>query len=65
MFEDSDEVGIDVVVHNANREVIAAVSEKIPYPSSMDLVEVLAARKAVLFIVDWAYHNQCLKETQR
>ena len=52
MFEDSDEVGIGVVVRNANREVIAAVLEKISYPSSMDLVEVLAARKAVLFIVE-------------
>jgi len=52
VFEDSDEIGIGVVVRNANREVIAAVLEKIPYPSSMDLVEVLVARRVVLFIVE-------------
>ena len=52
MFEDSDEVGIGVVVRNANREVIAALSEKIPYPVSVDLVEVLAARRVVRFIVE-------------
>ena len=39
-------------MHNANGEVIAALSEKIPYPVSVDLVEVLAARRAVRFIVE-------------
>ena len=52
VFEDSGEAGIGVVVCNANGEVIAALSEKIPYPGSMDLVEVLAARRVVWFIVE-------------
>ena len=41
-----------LIVHNANGEVIAALSEKIPYPVLVDLVEVLAARRAVRFIVE-------------
>ena len=52
VFEDLGEVGIDVVVRNANREVIVALSEKIPYPGSVDLVEVQVARRTVWFIVE-------------
>ena len=52
VFEDLGEAGIGVVVSNATGEVIAALSEKIPYPDSVDLVEVLAARRAVRFIVE-------------
>ena len=63
VFEDLSEAGIGVVVRNANGEVIAALSEKIPYPGSVDLVKVQVARRAVWFIVDWACRNQCLKET--
>ena len=32
--------------------MLAALSEKIPYPSSVELVEILAARRAVRFIVE-------------
>nr|XP_023909157.1 uncharacterized protein LOC112020832 [Quercus suber] len=52
VFEDTEEAGIGVVVRNAKGEVLAALSEKIPYPGSVDLVEALAARRAVLFIVE-------------
>ena len=52
VFEDLGEAGIGVVVSNATGEVIAALSEKIPYPGSVDLVEVLTARRAVWFIVE-------------
>ena len=44
VFEDSGEAGIGVVVRNANGEVIAALSEKIPYLDSVDLVGVLVAK---------------------
>ena len=52
VFEDSGEAGISVVVRNATGEVLAALSEKIPYPSLVDLVEILAARRAAWFIVE-------------
>ena len=32
--------------------MLATLSEKIPYPGSVDLVEILAARRAVRFIVE-------------
>ena len=52
VFEDLGEAGIGVVVRNATGEVLAALSEKIPYPSLVDLVEILAARRAAWFIVE-------------
>ncbi|XP_050258923.1 uncharacterized protein LOC126703913 [Quercus robur] len=52
VFEDSGEAGIGVVVRNATSEVLATLSEKIPYPGSVDLVEILAARRVVRFIVE-------------
>ena len=62
VFEDLGEVGIDVVVRNANREVIAALSEKIPYPGSVDLVEVQVARMAVWFIVELGMSQSVFEE---
>lgn len=41
---------IGVVVRNSQGEIMAALSEKIPMPSSVVLLETLAARRAVLFI---------------
>ncbi|XP_030949950.1 uncharacterized protein LOC115973850 [Quercus lobata] len=52
VFEDSGEAGIGVVVRNATSEVLAALSEKIPYPGLMELGEILAARRVVRFIVE-------------
>lgn len=51
VFEDSEEAGIGVVVRNARGEVLTALSEKMSYPGSVDLMEVLAARRAAQFIV--------------
>ena len=52
VFEDSSEARIGVVVRNATDEVLAALSEKFPYPGSVEVVEILAARRAVRFIVE-------------
>lgn len=51
VFADSDEAGIGVIVRNDKGEVLAALFEKIPYPGSVVLVEILAARRAVQFIL--------------
>lgn len=47
VFKDSEEAGIRVVVRNVRGEVLAALSEKIPFLGSVELVEVLAARRVV------------------
>ena len=52
VFEDSSEARIGVVVRNATDEVLAALSEKFPYPGSVEVVEILAARRVVRFIVE-------------
>uniref|UniRef100_A0A7N2LQZ7 Uncharacterized protein n=1 Tax=Quercus lobata TaxID=97700 RepID=A0A7N2LQZ7_QUELO len=44
--------GNRVVVRNANGEVLAALSEKIPYPFSVEVLGVLAARREAQFTVE-------------
>ena len=52
VFEGLEEAGIGVIVRNDRGEVLAALSEKIPYLGSVVLVEVLAVRKGVQFIME-------------
>ena len=49
LFGESDSVGISVVIWSSEGGVLAALSEKIMKPHSAELVEILAARCAVLF----------------
>ena len=49
VFGESNSAGIGVVIRNSGGRVLAALSEKILKPQSADLVEILAARRAVLF----------------
>ncbi|XP_030945916.1 uncharacterized protein LOC115970418 [Quercus lobata] len=55
VFSESGEAGIGVVVRNAKGEVIAALAEKILYPGSVEMLEALAARRAVNFIVELGF----------
>ena len=52
VFRESGEAGIGVVVRDANGEVIAALAEKITFPGTMEMLEALAARRAVKFAVE-------------
>jgi len=47
MFAESDQAGIGVVVRNNKGQVMAALAEKVPKPASIEVLEVLAARKVV------------------
>ncbi|KAK9988485.1 hypothetical protein SO802_028724 [Lithocarpus litseifolius] len=49
IFESSARAGLGVVVRDAEGMIIAALSQNIQLPSSVDLVEALAARRAILF----------------
>ena len=40
VFAESDEAGIGVIVCDANGEVLAALSEKIPCPCLVEVLEV-------------------------
>ena len=43
MFEESDEDGIGVVIRNSKGEVMAAFYEKIQMPTTIEVLELLAA----------------------
>ncbi|KAL0004665.1 hypothetical protein SO802_012226 [Lithocarpus litseifolius] len=49
MFCESDEAGVGVVVRNSSGVVVAALTEKIRKPPSVEVLELLAARRAALF----------------
>ena len=51
-FEDTNEASIREVVYNYKGEVLAAMSGKISLPSSVVMVEVMAARRVVQFVVE-------------
>ena len=57
LFGESDSVGIGVVIRSLEGGVLAAFSEKIMKPHSAELVEILAARHAVLFSAKMGFFN--------
>ncbi|KAK9997230.1 hypothetical protein SO802_021916, partial [Lithocarpus litseifolius] len=48
---------IGVVVRDSTDEVLAAMSEIIPLPSSIVVLETLAARRAVVFLKELDLHS--------
>ena len=61
MFSESDQARIGVVIRNHEGQVMAALSEKIKKPASAEILEALAARKAVSFILELGF-NQSMFE---
>ena len=52
IFQDSGIVGIGVVIRDSKGMVVAALSERITLPSTMEDVEALACRKAISFSIE-------------
>ena len=48
VFENSGRAGLGVVVRDVEGMIIAALSQNIPLPSSVESVEAMAARRAIL-----------------
>lgn len=61
MFDDTNEVEIGVVIQNSHVEVMASLSEKIHKPSLVTVLELLAARRAVLFVREIDLHQIVLE----
>ena len=57
LFGKSDCTRIDVVIRNSEDVVMAALSEKIVKPQAVELVELLATRRAVLFSRKSGFYN--------
>ena len=56
-FEDTGEAWIVVVVRLDSGEVLAAHYEKIPLPSSVEVLEALIVRRATQFVVELGLHH--------
>ena len=52
MFGKSEVAGVGVIVRNSKGEVMATLAKKIKKPPSVDVLELLAARRAALFSED-------------
>ena len=49
LFNESEEAGLGIVVRDSGGLVVAAMAEKISKPHSVECLEALAARRAVIF----------------
>ena len=61
MFEESDEDGIGVVIRNSKGEVMAAFYEKIQTPTTIEVLELLAANWVVCFSLKIGFINFVLE----
>ena len=57
LFGESDSAGIGVVIRNLEGEVMAALSEKIVKPQAAELIEILVARRVMLFSTKTSFYN--------
>ena len=57
LFESEGSAGVGVIIRDSRGEVLASTSEKIALPSSMTALEMLVARRAVLFAKEIGIHN--------
>ena len=57
VFEELGAADIKVVVRNSSGEIMAALSEIIPLPSSIVVLETIAARRAVKFLQELDLHS--------
>ena len=61
MFPESDQARIGVVVRNQEGQVMGALSERIQKPDLAEILEALAARRAVQFTLELGLSSQCEK----
>ena len=57
VFIEMDEAGIRVIARNENREVIVALSKKVALPSLVEILEMMATRRATQFFMELGYHQ--------
>ena len=49
MFRESDRAGLGVVIRSCEGQVVAALSKQIAKPPTVEILELLAARRAIFF----------------
>lgn len=61
MFNEQDEAGIGVIIHNPKGKVMVALFEKIKKPSTVEILELLAAKKAVQFSFKMSFNKSFIE----
>ncbi|XP_050277977.1 uncharacterized protein LOC126719473 [Quercus robur] len=61
LFRDINKVGLGVVIRNDHGQVLASLSEQIQLPFSSDLVEAMAAARAISFAHELSLSNYILE----
>ena len=56
-YNESEKVGLGVVIRNGESQVLATLSEQIVKPPSIELLELLAARHAVSFAAETGHER--------
>ena len=56
MFGEDQEAGVVVVIRSNERQVLAALSEKLRMPVTVEILEMLAARKTAIFARDLGFN---------
>ena len=57
VFGNSHKLGVGVVIRNDLREVMASLSEKIVMPLSVEVLEMLVARRAAIFAKELSFKH--------
>lgn len=65
MFDELNKAGIGVVVRNPKGEIMAALSENIPQPSTVVVLEILASRRAAYFVHELDFKMQSFRMIQK
>ena len=60
-FGESDEAGIGVIIRDCRGEVKAALSEKIKKPPTVDILELMAAKRAMTFSLETGTYRAMLE----
>ena len=61
IFKEEQESGIGVVIRNNKGQVLAALSKKVTIPATVEILEMLAARKAATFARDLGFSQVCFE----
>ena len=61
VFGEEQEAGISVVIRNNEGQDLAALSEKVRLPASMEVLEMLAARRAATFARELGFSRVCFE----
>ena len=65
MFGEDREASNGVVIHNNEGQVLATFSEKVIMPTSVVILKMLAARRAVVFARELSFCKVCFEGDSR